>query len=194
MQVVRLSLPLRAVSRFVADAARLAEAASLPAMPEAAIEPMTVADVAGVLRIEASSPESSGWDEAQLRGELDRTWAHLWVIRRRGHVQAFLAAWLVADELHVLNVATDPGHRRKGHAHALLLHALAFAAGRGVRLVLLEVRRGNAGAIALYRRIGFVAMGLRARYYSNDEDALEMVLRLDPDTGKVLPGQDEVRV
>lgn len=163
-------------------------------MPEAAIEPMTVADVADVLRIEASSPESSGWDEAQLRGELERTWAHLWVTRKQGRVVSFLASWLVADELHVLNVATDPSHRRRGLAHALLSHALAFAVGRGVRLVLLEVRRSNAGAIALYRRIGFVAMGLRARYYSNDEDAVEMVLRLDPDTGKVLPGRDEVRV
>ncbi len=61
-----------------------------------------------------------------------------------------------------------------------------------MRHVLLEVRRSNASAIALYRRLGFVAMGVRARYYPDDEDAVEMVLRLDPRTGVVVPGEDEV--
>ena len=49
--------------------------------------------------------------------------------------------------------------------------------------VLLEVRRSNAPAIALYRALGFFAMGVRARYYPDDEDAVEMVLALDLETG-----------
>ena len=47
--------------------------------------------------------------------------------------------------------------------------------------VLLEVRRSNAAAIALYRALGFFAMGVRARYYPDDEDAVEMVLALRPE-------------
>jgi ribosomal-protein-alanine N-acetyltransferase len=39
----------------------------------------------------------------------------------------------------------------------------------------LEVRRSNAGAIALYERLGFRAAGVRRRYYQdNGEDALVM--------------------
>jgi ribosomal-protein-alanine N-acetyltransferase len=168
--------------------------------PEPILEGMTAEDVAAVLAIERASPEGSGWDEEQLRGELSRGWAHLWVLRvalpgeSAPKVVAFLATWLVQDELHVLNVATDPAQRRRGHAHALMHHGIRFAIDHGVRMVLLEVRRSNAAAIALYRRLGFAAMGLRARYYSNDEDAIEMVLRIDPATGAVLPGRDEVRV
>jgi ribosomal-protein-alanine N-acetyltransferase len=109
-------------------------------------------------------------------------------------VVAFLATWLVQDELHVLNVATDPAHRRRGHARALMQHAIRFGVEHGVRMVLLEVRRSNAAAIALYRQLGFTAMGVRARYYSNDEDAVEMVARIDPATGAVVPGRDEIRV
>ena len=37
-------------------------------------------------------------------------------------------------------------------------------------------------------------MGLRARYYPDNEDAVEMVLLLDPATGAVVPHADEVRL
>jgi ribosomal-protein-alanine N-acetyltransferase len=63
-----------------------------------------------------------------------------------------------------------------------------------VKHVLLEVRRSNGAAIALYRRVGFFAMGVRARYYPDDEDAVEMVLMLDPETGAVVAHGDEVRL
>jgi ribosomal-protein-alanine N-acetyltransferase len=56
------------------------------------------------------------------------------------------------------------------------------------------VRRSNAAAIALYRSVGFFAMGVRAKYYPDDEDAVEMVLLLDPATGAVVAHDDEVRL
>jgi ribosomal-protein-alanine N-acetyltransferase len=48
--------------------------------------------------------------------------------------------------------------------------------------------------MALYRTIGFFATGVRTCYYADDEDAVEMVLTLDPETGEVLPHTDEVRL
>ncbi|MEO7094582.1 MAG: ribosomal protein S18-alanine N-acetyltransferase [Polyangiales bacterium] len=164
------------------------------------IDRMTAHDVPEVLAIELDSPEGSSWDEPMVRSELERSWAYLWVARRgaapgtRSPTLAFVATWLVQDELHVLNVATRRDVRRQGLARKLLDHALRFACEKGVRLVLLEVRRSNAAAIGLYRELGFIAMGVRAKYYSDNEDAVEMVLRLDPETGKVIPGRDEVRV
>ena len=158
---------------------------------------MQARDVDAVVEIDGASEQSARWDAASVAEELGRTWARLWVSREHGALEheapaSFLVTWLVADELHVLNIATHPGQRRRGHARALLEHALAFARENAVRHVLLEVRRSNASAIALYRRLGFVAMGVRARYYPDDEDAVEMVLRLDPRTGVVVPGEDEV--
>jgi ribosomal-protein-alanine N-acetyltransferase len=48
---------------------------------------------------------------------------------------------------------------------------------------LLEVRRSNAPAIALYRALGFVETGVRKGYYSDDgEDALVFRLELTPET------------
>ncbi len=56
----------------------------------------------------------------------------------------------------------------------------------------LEVRRSNVAALALYRDAGFVAVGVRARYYADDEDAIEMALTLDAGTGDVVPGAGQV--
>jgi ribosomal-protein-alanine N-acetyltransferase len=77
----------------------------------------------------------------------------------------------------------------------VLLYALIqHASAERVRLVLLEVRRSNRAAIHLYRGQGFTAMGVRRRYYAdNAEDAIEMMLALDPATGQVLRGRDEIQ-
>jgi|SRR5579859_860115 len=129
--------------------------------------------------------------------EFDRPWAKLWVARENeeGPARAFLLAWLVVDELHVLSVATLPEFRRRGMARALLDRAIAFARESGVRTVLLEVRRSNATAIRLYRAFGFSATAVRANYYADNlEDAVEMTLTLDPETGKILAAEDAVTI
>ncbi len=129
--------------------------------------------------------------------ELARTWARLWVAlpRRQAPPVGFLLAWHVADEVHLINVATHPDHRRRGIARQLMQTLLEFARRSRARLLVLEVRRSNRGAIQLYRAHGFSAMGIRRAYYAdNGEDAVEMVLALDPETGHIRPGRDEVRL
>jgi ribosomal-protein-alanine N-acetyltransferase len=134
-----------------------------------------------------------------LIAELERPWTRVWVAEAptpgpRG-AAGFAIAWHVADELHVLNVATDESVRRRGVATAIMSEALHYARVQHVRIVLLEVRRSNRPALRLYRKLGFTAMGVRPGYYGdNGEDAIEMVLALDPQTGAVLPGKDEIRI
>jgi len=155
------------------------------------VEAMQASDLPAVAAIEGATH----MDEAQLKEELARTWARLWVAREDGEVVvAFLVSWHVADELHVLNVATREDRRRRGIGRALMDVVVEYARGQRVRHVLLEVRRSNGSAIALYRRVGFFAMGVRARYYPDDEDAVEMVLMLDPETGAIVAHDDEVRL
>jgi ribosomal-protein-alanine N-acetyltransferase len=133
-----------------------------------------------------------------VTAELERPWSHVWVARQGsedGEPRAFMLSWVVADELHILSVATLPAYRRQGLARALLNYAIDFSRLRKVRAILLEVRRSNLSAIRLYRAFGFSAIGIRPRYYAdNFEDAIEMILTLDPVTGNVVPGQDEVRL
>jgi ribosomal-protein-alanine N-acetyltransferase len=93
----------------------------------------------------------------------------------------------------VLGIAVDDAVRRRGLGLALMEAAQAYSREKTIRLLLLEVRRSNRPAIRLYRRLGFSAMGIRPGYYaSNGEDAVEMMLVLDPATGEVVPSVDEI--
>ena len=75
-----------------------------------------------------------------------------------------------------------------------MLHAIGFAQTSHARLVLLEVRRRNIPAVRLYRALGFTVARVRRAYYDDGEDALEMNLMLDPNTGDIVPSVDEFPV
>src|SRR5687768_10885793 len=120
----------------------------------------------------------SGFDP---RVELARSYARLWVARitPQGEPVGLLLAGDAAEEVHLLDLAVDAGVRRRGVGRRLLETWLEYARARSARLVLLEVRRSNAAAIALYRALGFEEAGVRRGYYSDDgEDALEFRLEL----------------
>lgn len=90
-------------------------------------------------------------------------------------VMGYACWWEVVDECHITNFAVAPAHRRKGVADFLLERILEDAKGRGLLRATLEVRLGNAAAIALYEKWGFTAAAMRPRYYpDNREDALVM--------------------
>ncbi len=154
------------------------------------IDAMRARDVADV----ASLDEAARMDEDHLRTELGRAWARTWVAREKDDVIGYILTWHVADELHVMNVATRADRRRRGVGSALMREAIAYARDKQVKHVLLEVRRSNSAAIALYRVFGFFAMGVRAKYYPDDEDAVEMVLQFEQGTGKIVKHEDEVRL
>ena len=144
------------------------------------IEPMKAADLDAVMEIERVSFRSP-WSRQVFLEELTREWAHVDVVRDAGsgNIVGFANYWLVADEVHVLNLATHPQARRCGHASRIMAHMVDFARRELCRYVTLEVRRSNAAALRLYRRFAFRAIGVRPNYYAEDqEDAIVMLLDL----------------
>ena len=90
----------------------------------------------------------------------------------------------VQDEATLLNIAILPARQRQGLGAQLLQSLVERLTRQGVTRLLLEVRRGNAAAIALYRRLGFVDDGVRRDYYplpGGREDALLMSRELEVD-------------
>jgi ribosomal-protein-alanine N-acetyltransferase len=142
---------------------------------------MTAAELDEVLEIERHAFRSP-WSRQLLAEELERAWARVDVLRRSEldrTIVAYINYWLVRDEVHLLNVAVHPDARRHGHGRALMRHLVDFARTNRCRYVTLEVRRSNLAAIELYRAVGFQAVGVRPRYYvDDDEDAIVMVLEL----------------
>jgi ribosomal-protein-alanine N-acetyltransferase len=141
------------------------------------VRPVTAGDLPRVATIEQSC-FSNPWSPEALAAELSRSWARMLVAEDDSlpevPIVGFVNYWVVADEVHVLNVATDPTHRRRGHGRALVSAMVASARAERARTMLLEVRASNAAAIALYREFGFRDVGLRRGYYDDGEDAVLM--------------------
>ncbi len=125
------------------------------------------------------------WSRELIARELGHPWSQILLAcepDRAGSqcVLGYIVFWLVHDEVHVLNVATAIEARRRGVGRALMDAAEAAGRDRGARLSTLEVRRSNTPAIALYRVLGYQQVGVRARYYAEEnEDAIVMVKSLE---------------
>jgi [ribosomal protein S18]-alanine N-acetyltransferase len=142
------------------------------------IGPMRPADLDEVMEIERLAFRNP-WSRQIFIEELERSWAHLEVVRDGPRVAAFCNYWLVRDEVHLLNIAVHPDARHHGHAARLMAHIIEFGRRHRCRYVTLEVRRSNRGAVKLYRSFGFRPVGIRAHYYVEDgEDAIVMLLDL----------------
>lgn len=134
----------------------------------------TPADLDAIDLIEQHS-FSRPWPRATFEAELTREWAHVDVLVLDGTIVAFCDYWVVPPEMQILAIATSPDHRNRGLGGEMLAHVLASSAAAGCQVASLEVRAGNAPAIALYERHGFRTVHVRARYYQDDgEDALVM--------------------
>src|SRR6185369_11120677 len=79
---------------------------------------------------------------------------------------------------HVVVLGVSPDWRRQGIGEALMEYVEAGFAGRGVRMIHLEVRTSNAGARFLYEKRGFAIAGRRLAYYTNGDDGYLMVKTL----------------
>ncbi len=139
------------------------------------IEAMRLADLPAVHDIERRS-FSTPWPSHAYRTELETNrLAHYRVARADGQVIAYAGIWLMVDEAHVTTFAVDPAWRRRHIGETLLLLMLDLAIERGAREATLEVRLSNLAARRLYEKYGFRPVGIRPRYYSdNNEDALVM--------------------
>jgi ribosomal-protein-alanine N-acetyltransferase len=141
------------------------------------------ADVPAIARLE-SACFTHPWSEAQVAEEVAgagpggvRTVLVLEGPPGAGdpgaQIRAYASFRLVLDEMHVLNVAVAPEQRRRGLARWLLAFSMRKAARAGACRALLEVRAGNAEALALYESLGFRRAGMRRAYYRDPpEDAL----------------------
>ena len=94
-----------------------------------------------------------------------------------GRIIGYIVCWAVADELHILDLATEPSWRRKGIARMLVLAAIREGDAVGASRVFLEVRASNQAALLLYEGLGFTRSLIREGYYDMPvEDAVVMSL------------------
>lgn len=137
--------------------------------------PLAAADLDAIAQLEAATNHLP-WSRALFAAELENPETCHWLLGwRQGQLLSYGGFWRAVDEAHITNVAVHPGHQRQGLGRELMQKLLEHAALKGCLRATLEVRRGNAPAIALYEGLGFRPVAMRPRYYlDTQEDALLM--------------------
>jgi ribosomal-protein-alanine N-acetyltransferase len=137
------------------------------------IRRLTYADLPQVIAIERRAFPTP-WSLAMFVLELSKPSGICLAATRGDRVMGYLVCSRYDRVWHVMNVAVDGRHLRKGLATALLKRLFEIADRPGEQYTL-EVRESNQGAITLYERFGFKSAGLRPGYYhDNKEDAVIM--------------------
>ncbi len=171
------------------------------------IEPMRVEDIGTVLEIERqsfSAPWSARAYEYELRyndlahyyvartnvnlppprgGRTPRDWFdalfHPHPTNTEPIIVGYVGFWLMAGEAHISTIAVAPAYRGRSIGELILVSALEHAMEMHAHEATLEVRVSNVTAQELYLKYGFVKVGMRKGYYTdNNEDALIMTTPL----------------
>lgn len=145
---------------------------------QAKIRPASSDDIDSIVEIE-NSTNLMPWTKAQFISSMEV--GHYSTVLEHGDVLIGFAIFSpVIPESHLLNIAIDPAHHRKGLGNKLLKQIILQNKAIGVKVITLEVRVSNLIAINLYEKNGFHKDAIRQNYYSGPEkeDALLMSLKI----------------
>jgi [ribosomal protein S18]-alanine N-acetyltransferase len=134
--------------------------------------------VEAILEIEKAS-FSSPWSMNAFKAETENHISNLWVLVSDSIVSGYICFWILENEIQLLNLAIHPEMRGNRLGKFLLTRMIEKGISKGTKNIWLEVRPSNLVARALYKKTGFIEVGIRPGYYSETkEDAILMSLEL----------------
>lgn len=133
-------------------------------------------DVEAIMAIqEACYGGTAPWGRLVVYNEIQSPYSFFLLASSHGEPVAFIAVSLKRGQMHITNVATKPSFQKQGLASFLIESAADIGRQIDQRMMSLEVRVSNKGAIRLYKQLGFKEVYVKKNYYEdNGEDALEM--------------------
>lgn len=139
------------------------------------LTPMRRRHLRAVLRIEAQVYPRP-WSLGLFLSELALRESRVYLVARVGtSIVGYSGLMLSGTDGHITTIVIDPAWHSYRIATRLLLALAGAAIDEGCNALTLEVRVSNDRAQALYRRFGFVPVGVRKGYYvETKEDALIM--------------------
>lgn len=141
------------------------------------IRRMRPQDVPSVMEIESVSFGRHHWSDESFYNEIGNQVGRYYSLINTDTDQliGYCGFWLILDEAHVTTVAINPKLRGNALGELLLVQAIERSMAQSIHWLTLEVRASNYNAQNLYYKYGFNSVGLRPRYYQdNQEDALIM--------------------
>ena len=137
-------------------------------------------DIEGIYQIERAC-FSTPWSKEALLDDLEvEDKLYLVAEAEDGKIIGYAGSWLVLDEAQITTTAIHPEYRRAGYGAKMTRKLTQMLRKRGMKHIFLEVRVSNIAAQAMYRRLGFTAVGVRKQFYSDPvEDGLIMTKEME---------------
>lgn len=121
---------------------------------------------------------SAPWSPQDFENELQKEYGIDFVAEHKKSIAGYAIGWMIADEIHIANVAVHPQYRLRGIAEQLIRALIEY--GEDFNTAVLEVRHSNHAAQRLYKKMGFEEIGILNNYYVEEgEDAVLMFKQLN---------------
>jgi len=133
------------------------------------------ADTADLLASLHAQAFERAWSVTEIAKLLDNP-AVFAMLSRGPEPQGFALAWAAAGDAELLTVAVVPAARRRGVGAGLVTAAGVAALVRGAASMHLEVGEDNAGARALYTKLGYEEAGRRHAYYAGEGGPVDAIV------------------
>src|SRR6185369_981580 len=143
--------------------------------PTVEITPMRRRHLRAVLRIE-QQVYPRPWSTSLFLSELALRSTRAYIVARVGReLVGYAGLMMTLDDGHVTTIAVDPEWHQNKIGTRLLLWLAREGIARGAKSLTLEVRMTNSPAQDMYKKFGFVPVGVRKNYYQEvNEDAIVM--------------------
>jgi len=135
-------------------------------------------DISALVQIEKEE-FSTPFKEKDFLDIYDSKISSVLVAKIGGVVAGYVSFTVIIDECQIINFATKNEFKRQGVGKKVMEALLDYGKEHGVTKYFLEVRVSNEGAISLYKKYGFVPVGISKNHFSLPrEDAILMNLEL----------------
>lgn len=145
-------------------------------MDEFTIEELKREMIDDILQIEELCYGAHHWSYDSFLSELNnKISSYFCLLNKEKKCVGYIGIWKIINEAHITNLSVHPDYQNQKLAHRLLLKMIDECYKAKIKFITLEVRESNKKAIHLYEKFGFKSLGLRKKYYQdNNEDALIM--------------------
>lgn len=116
------------------------------------------------------------WSYNILKQELENGKSKYFVAKQENEIVGFAGILLIINQVNIMNIVVKKDKRNFGIGSLLLEEIIRYSKIHNATSITLEVNEKNIPAIKLYKKYGFKQVGLRRKYYNNEDNAILMDL------------------
>ena len=116
------------------------------------------------------------WSYNILKQELENGKSKYFVAKQENEIVGFAGILLIIDQVNIMNIVVKKDKRNFGIGSLILEEIIRYSKIHNATSITLEVNEKNIPAIKLYKKYGFKQVGLRRKYYNNEDNAILMDL------------------